>query len=134
MRMRRLAALLGAIGILLTGCGGGEGDDAPEVFRLGPTKTCLEQANVPIRIRGLDFVAETALGGGVFARFPGNHVTLAFGDTDEGARGIENRYRKQAAGSIQVDKVVMRNANVVMVWAGGPNASDLGVIERCLAP
>jgi hypothetical protein len=131
--MRRpMMVVFGALGMLLTGCGGDEGGDEPQLFRLGPTKACLEQLNVPIRTRGLDFVAETALGGGVFARFAGNHVTLAFGETEGGAQGIENRYREQAADSIQVDKVIMRKANVVMVWAGGPNASDLGVIERCL--
>ena len=124
----RVAAL--AATMLLAGCGGGE--DEPELFQLARTKSCLEDANIPVRTRNLDFVARNALGGGLHARFGGNHVTLAFGESDEGARDIEEAYRRFAGRTIVIEKVLRREGNVVMVWAGEPSAAELDAVRGCL--
>ena len=103
------------------------------MFRLAPTKACLEGANIPVRTRNLDFVARNALGGGMHARFAGNNVTLAFGESDGGARAIEEAYRRLRGRTIVIEEVLKRERNVVMVWAGGPSAAQLQAIEGCLS-
>ena len=118
-----------AAALLAGGCGG---EDEPELYRLGATKACLEQANIPVRTRNLDFVAANALGGGLHATFTGNHVTLAFGASEAGARGIERAYRRFAGKTIVVDEVLMREGNVVMVWGGGPSQAQLSAVTSCL--
>ncbi len=122
-------ALAAAAGLSLGGCGG---SDEPVFYRLAPTKSCLQKANVRVTTRGLDFIARNALGGGLHATFSGNQVTLAFGKTEEGARGIEIAYRRFAGKGIPIDKILMRDRNVVMVWTGGPSPSDLGTVTDCL--
>ena len=123
-----LVAILAAA-LVVGGCGG---EDEPELYRLGATKACLEQANIPVRTRNLDFVAANALGGGLHAKFAGNHVTLAFGASEEGARAIERAYRRFAGKTIVVEEVLMREGNVVMVWGGGPSQAQLSAITGCL--
>ena len=125
-----LAAVFGAAVVLVAACGG---EDEPRVFRLQPTKECLENSNIPVRTRNLDFVAQHALGGGLHARFAGNHVTLAFGENEVGARDLERAYRRLRGKTIVIDEVLKREGNVVMVWAGGPSAAHLGAIKACLA-
>jgi hypothetical protein len=119
-----VAAVVGA-----AGCGG---DDEPELYRLEPTRACLTSENVVVSQRDLDFVASTALGGGLRARLGRNEVVLAFAEDEEDGAAIEQAYRRFAGENIGLSDVLMRDRNVVLVWAGKPSEQDLDRITSCL--
>lgn len=129
LRTPLLAALASATCLAVPACGG----DAPAgPYELAPTRECLRAQNVVVSSTDLDFVASTALGGGLRARLAGNEVVLAFGENDEDGEAIEQAYRKFAGKNIGLQDVLMRERNVVLVWAGKPSADQLERVTGCL--
>ena len=129
MKKRVLAAL--AVTLIASGCGGAR---QPETYKLVPTKTCLEDANVRVSTRGVDFVASTALGGALNAKFRGNEVTLAFGDSPDAAERTERAYRRFAPDRLKpkIDDVLRRERNVVLLWAVSPSPEQQRTVVDCL--
>ena len=128
---RLFPGLVVGIGLLLAGCGGG-GADEPERYRLEPTRDCLEQAAARVHTDGLDFVASTALGGGLKAKLPENEVTVAFGSSRADAARTEQAYRQFAGAKIPIDHVLFRRLNVVMLWELPPSDQDRATVLNCL--
>jgi hypothetical protein len=122
------AAVLAALAAL-AGCGG---ESEPELFRLGPTRACLDGANIPVRVQRLDFVASTASGGALHALLPPNEVTLAFGASEAEAQRLGQAYRRFAGANIPVDDVLYRARNVVLLWVGKPGDFELERVTDCL--
>jgi hypothetical protein len=130
MMTRGVPALACAAALFASaGCGG---DDEPTVYRLMPTSACLRSANVPVTTRNLDFVATTALGGALRARFPSNQVVVAFGSSPNDGDAIERAYEQFAGRNIGLQDVLMREQNVVLVWAAKPSEQDLARVADCL--
>ena len=129
MSNRAVVALLAAL--VAAGCGG---EREPESYKLAPTKACLEDANVRVSTRAVDFVASTALGGALNAKFRHNEVTLAFGESGEDAERTESAYRTFAPKRLKrkIDDVLLRDRNVVLLWAVAPSQEQRETIEGCL--
>jgi hypothetical protein len=113
----------------LAGCGG---DEEPDAYRLAPTRDCLRSENVVVTTHDLDFVARTALGGGLRANLARNEVVLAFGSSRADARALERAYRRFGGKRVPLEDVLMRERNVVLVWAGKPSPEDLDRVTGCL--
>lgn len=130
---RALSAGLAAVALVAAGCGQKPGE-RPDHFDLAPTRACLQQQEgVRVTTQGLDFVASTALGGGMRVTLADNFVVMAFGETDEEAVRIEQAYRRFAGKRIPIDDVLKRDQNVVMVWNAPPSAEDEGRVSGCLS-
>lgn len=131
-RERRLrSGLVVGIGLLLAGCGGG-GANEPERYRLEPTRDCLEDAAADVTTGGLDFVASTALGGGLIVKLSENELTIAFGQGRGDAVRTEQAYRQFAGEKIPIDRLLFRRLNVVMLWELPPTDKDRATVLGCL--
>src|SRR5581483_9910262 len=62
-----------AAAVLLAGCGGSK------KYSLEKTRACLAKQQGLTVLKSTDFVASTALGGALTAKFPHNQVTISFG-------------------------------------------------------
>ncbi len=122
-----IALLAGALA--LGGCGR---EEEPRAYRLEPTRACLAETDVPVTTRNVDFVASTALGGALKAKFPENQVTIAFGRSGADAERTERAYRNFAPKKLKIDDVLRRDANVVLLWAVGPSERDAETVTDCL--
>jgi len=120
-----IAALLGA------GCGGGESE--PELYRLEPTRSCLEGAGLEVTTEELDFVASTATGGALRTDIAANHATVSFGETPEEAERTAEAYRNFAGPRIPIDHVLFRYENAVVVWGAPPSEEERTRVVSCLA-
>ena len=79
-----------------------------------------------------DFVPNTAGGGTFRVRFPGNQVTLAFGDDRDEAERIVRGYQRFAGKNIGLTDVLSAKRNAVILWALHPKDDHLATIEGCL--
>ena len=113
---------------LVAACGG----DADEHYKLEDTQACLRRERVPVSTKNVDFVASTAAGGALHAEFPKNEVTVAFGDSEEDAARTERAYRRFAPKRININDVLRRDRNVVLLWGVAPSPEDAETISRCL--
>jgi hypothetical protein len=119
--------------IVLSGCGG---EDRPDRGALEEEAACLENAGASVTVDEdqLDFVANTALGGAMKATVAGNVVTIAFGETQAGARRLERAYRRFAGEGVRrrLRKVLERRGTAVLLWTAPPVAGDRATVARCL--
>jgi hypothetical protein len=128
---RRRTSLLGLaffVAVLTAACGG----DERGLYALQPTRSCLEDADLRLTQRNVDFVASTALGGALRVRFRGNLLSLTFGNSEEEAERIERAYRRFAPRRFPIQDVLRREGNVVMLWGVSPTIDDLDTVLRCL--
>jgi hypothetical protein len=127
--VRRVAILLVvSLALVAGGCGSGS-----KTYSLAKTRECLEGKGV--RIGGSpDFVAETATGGAFVANFPGNYVTISFGDTVDDAVGTEKGYERAAFANVRegLADVLKREQNAVLLWHEHPVTSDVTTVQNCL--
>jgi hypothetical protein len=118
---------------VLSGCGG---EDRPDRGALEEEAACLENAGASVTVDEdqLDFVANTALGGAMKATVAGNVVTIAFGETQAGARRLERAYRRFAGEGVRrrLRKVLERRGTAVLLWTAPPVAGDRATVARCL--
>ena len=129
MSRKRIAAL-GLVVAMLGACGG---NDPPEHVSLGPTEACLEAAGVPVSRKDLDFVASTALGGGLRARPDANSVTIAFGESADDALRIEQAYQQFSGPDIPLHDLLSRDRNAVLLWEEPPSEEQRNLVTGCLA-
>lgn len=129
--MRRRLTLLGAVAVALavSACGGAP---EPKLYELEPTRSCLEESDLRVTDRGLDFVAKTALAGAMRVRFRDIRVTMTFGETEDEATRTEQAYRRFAPKRFPIDDVLRRDRNVVMLWQFSPKIEHLETMGRCL--
>jgi hypothetical protein len=127
---RRPCLFLGLIAAIasLSACGG----DEVSLYELGPTRSCLESADLQPTQRNLDFVASTALGGALRVRFAGNLLSLTFGRSPEEAERLERAYRRFAPRRFPIQDVLRRERNVVMLWGVSPTIDELETVTGCL--
>ncbi len=127
-RHRRALTALVAVGVL-AGCGG---DEAPDAYALEPTRACLEEADVPVTTRDLDFVASTALGGALIARPEGNRVVITFGGSASDAARTVRAYRTFAGERIPIADLLFQELNTVLLWETPPSEPQARLIGDCL--
>ncbi len=124
--MRLLPALL--LVVVLAACGG---SSKSTLYARAATKQCLEQRGVKTGGK-LDFVASTATGGAFRAKIGDNRVTIAFGETEEDARQIELAYRRFRSKKVNINSILARKGNVVLLWGFAPAERDLETVADCL--
>lgn len=114
--------------LAVVGCGGAKH------YALEATRTCLRQTNgVLVRPAPADdFVASTALGGAMNAKFARNQVTLAFGQDDAEADRLAKAYRRFHGKNVGIESALEELANVVLLWAVTPPPSYRGAVHACL--
>lgn len=129
MGPRRLTVLALTAALALASCGGGT-----DLYDRDATLACLRDADVPADTRQIDFIASTALAGALHAQFPGNEVTVSFGDSLEDAEQTERAYRRFAPASLgpRLEHVLKRDGNAVMRWGVAPSASHETTVRSCL--
>jgi hypothetical protein len=103
------------------------------MYSLAKTRECLREKGVDLRGTP-DFVALTATGGALVARFGGNYVTISFGDTVDDAIGTETGYRRAAFQNVRegLTDVLKREQNSVLLWHEHPAAADADTVQNCL--
>ena len=131
MLRRRGKTLIGVLASVLVvgGCGG-----RLPVYELEATKRCLEEQGLTVSTRNqdLDFVALTALGGGLRTKVDDKVLGMAFGETAEDGERIENAYRRFAPKGYPIQDVIRRDRNAVMLWALPPTPEEHGLVTGCL--
>ena len=125
-----LAGLVVAAALLAAGCGG---EPEPTVYRLEPTRACLEQTGLEPTTANVDFVASTATGGAVRAEIAANEVTISFGETDEEAQRTARAYENFAGPRIPIEHVLFREHNAVLVWGAPPTDEERTRVVSCLS-
>lgn len=118
--------------LLIAGAVAACGGDAGELYRLEPTRECLREADIRLKTGDVDVVASTALGGALHADLEGNEVTAAFGESLEDAAQIERAYRRFAGRGFDIDSVLRRDRNVVMLWGVSPSEDHEATVTGCL--
>lgn len=115
--------------LALAACGGGT-----QLYDRDATLVCLRSAGVRTDTRRIDLIASTALAGALHAAFPGNEVTVSFGDSLEDAEQTERAYLRFAPVRLRprLDHVLKRSRNAVMRWGVAPSAEDETAIRSCL--
>ena len=126
---RRLFVLAYATAVGLAGCGG---ERPPDEYLFDATLACLRQEVGRVSTTDVDFVASTALGGALNARFRQNEVTISFGESAADAARTERAYRNFAPKRLKIDDVLRRDSNVVMLWAVGPTEKQSETVSNCL--
>lgn len=84
------------------------------------------------RDAGERFRSQHGRGGTFRVRFPGNQVTLAFGDDRDEAERIVRGYQRFAGKNIGLTDVLSAKRNAVILWALHPKDDHLATIEGCL--
>jgi hypothetical protein len=121
-------AIVGIVVVFLTAACGGQW-----TFSADKTRACLESESA--RIGGpLDFVATTATGGAFVARLSDNTVTVSFGEKEADAADIAFAYQRFAFPNVRsnIQDVLQRYRNAVLLWRKHPVAADLALITGCL--
>jgi hypothetical protein len=127
MPRRPLWLLLGLAGIvLLAGCGGSK------KYSLDKTRACLSQQKGVTVVSSVDFVASTALGGALTAKFSHNQVTLSFGLDGNEAERLATAYRRFRGRNIGIEDVLRPDHNAVLLWQAHPSPEDEATIHGCL--
>lgn len=115
--------------VALAGCGGN-----PDTYSIGPTKQCLEKQGLKVSTRPteLDFVALTALGGGMRTKVSNKILSIALAEDEEDATRIASAYRRFAPKRYPIDHVLRQQGNAVMLWALPPTTSEHATVTGCL--
>jgi hypothetical protein len=116
-----------ALSLLAAGCGG------TKSYSLADTRACLaKEKGVRITNR-VDFIADTALGGGMLVKLPSrNRVTVSFGlDQDEADR-LAGGYRRFRGKNIGIEDVLRPDHNAVLLWKEHPSEEDISSVTGCL--
>jgi hypothetical protein len=132
--MRRVAHAFGlaVTVVVLAGtaaCAGGDSN-----YELRPTQECLREAGVAVDTTEIDVVARTTEGA-LHATFPGNEVTVSFGEDVEDAARAERAYRRFAPERLRprLDHVLKRRRNAVLIWGVAPTPTDETRVLNCLS-
>jgi hypothetical protein len=123
----RIALIVVFSMFLSAGCGGNS------LYTVAKTRTCL--ASEDARIGGkLDFVASTATGGALIATLSDNSVTIAFGAKESDAADIAIAYQRFAFPNVRanIQDVLERYRNAVLLWHAHPGNADLALVTGCL--
>mgnify|MGYP001175411809 CR=1 FL=1 len=82
----------------------------------------------------LDFVASTATGGAFVATHSDNSVTVVFGKKKSDAADIAIAYQRFAFPNVRnnIQDVLERYQNVVLLWHKHPANADLALVTGCL--
>jgi hypothetical protein len=126
--MVRILPLLLALMAVGAGCG----REQPVVFDEPASRQCVRANGLEPTTKGLDFVAESALGGAFRTKVGDKKVVVVFGLTDEDAERTELAYRNFAPKGYAVQDVLRRERNVVMLWSLPPTVTQHEKIHGCL--
>jgi hypothetical protein len=123
-------ALIAVLGVVfLAGCGGSS------LYTVGKTRSCLSSEAAHIgNITRFDFVASTATGGAFTATLSDNSVTISFGSRESDAADIATAYQRLAFSNVRnnIQHVLERYQNVVLLWHVHPANADLALVTGCL--
>jgi hypothetical protein len=122
-------AVIAVFGVVfLAGCG------STTLYKADKTRSCLTSEDATIQVPAGDFVATAATGGAFVARLSDNHVTIVFGQKETEASDIAAAYQHFAASNVRanIQDVLERYGNAVLLWHLHPNSADLALVTGCL--
>jgi hypothetical protein len=131
----KTAVLIGLVVVGLFACGGEGGGGRDGTFSRNASATCLRAAGAEVSTAqaDLDYVAETASAGGIYATVDGETVTIAFSRTENDAERLEAAYKAFAEGfEVPVDDILKREGNAVLMWDATPTDEQVSTVEGCL--
>jgi hypothetical protein len=128
----RTRVALPAVAVALLVLAACSGDDPAALYRLPPTKDCLQQSDLRLSQKPPDFVASTATGGALRVRFADIHLTLVFGEDEAEASRLDRAYRRFVQKGLPIDDVLKRDRNVVELWEFAPTIDHQDTLNRCL--
>lgn len=130
------AAVLIGVPLLVLGAAyaiAGDGD----LYSLTPTQSCLAGADgveVSARERDVaDVLANSATGGALRVRLPGNTLILSFGEDEQEAERRQRSYLRFAGGTIPVQDLLDRQQNAVILWESKPSDEQRELVDGCLS-
>ena len=99
--------------------------------RLKTVGACLQTEGSAVSTDGLDFVAQTALGGAIKATVQDNVVTVSDGGTLAGARAVTRGYHLLSR-DLPLARLLRAHGRFVMLWQHAPTGSQTRTVLRCL--
>jgi hypothetical protein len=126
--MRRILPLMLVVAFVGAACGREEAI----VYDEPASRQCLRENGLEPTTKGLDFVAESALGGAFRTKVGDKKVVVVFGLSDQDAERTELAYRNFAPKGYAVQDVLRRARNVVVLWSLPPTVTQHERIHGCL--
>lgn len=112
--------------VVAAGCG-----STSHTYTAAKTQKCLVEKGFKVS-HSVDFVASTATGGSFKTYFPGNDVTVVFGESESDGANLDDAYRRFRSQNVGIDDVLYQNGNAVMLWHFHPADADSATLESCL--
>jgi hypothetical protein len=115
---------------VVAGCGGGGTS-----YSLEDTVSCLRTDGVQVSTDDddLDYVAQDAGEGALYAEMEPNSVTVVFERTAGDAKNTEAAYKLFAgAFDTSVEDTLQRHGNAVVLWDKTPTEDEATQVEDCL--
>ena len=106
---------------------------APQVepsAKLRSVGVCLQSEGSLVSTDGLDFVAQTALGGAIKATVQDNVVTISDGGTPRGGIAIAEGYHRLAK-DLPLVQLLRRRGRFVLLWQHPPRPLQSRIVARC---
>ena len=115
--------------VLLAGCGGGGG----KTFDVDKSRACMVDRHFAVTDPPPDdLVAAAAEGGAYSVVYPGQRVTVSFGEDRKGAERIVRAYQRFNINKIALEDALKVRNNAVILFGAHPTDDDISKIEACL--
>ena len=99
--------------------------------KLRSVGVCLQSEGSLVSTDGLDFVAQTALGGAIKATVQDNVVTVSDGGTPRGGLGIAEGYHRLAE-DLPLAQLLRQRGRFVLLWQHPPRPLQSRIVARCV--
>jgi hypothetical protein len=99
--------------------------------KLKSVGVCLQGEGSLVSTDGLDFVAQTALGGAIKATVQDNVVTVSDGGTPRGARAIDHGYHLLSR-DLPLAQLLFQHGRFVLLWQRPPTPLQRRIVDRCV--
>ena len=99
--------------------------------KLKSVGACLQGEGSLVSTDGLDFVAQTALGGAIKATVQDNVVTVSDGGAPRGARAIDHGYHLLSR-DLPLAQLLFQRGRFVLLWQRPPTPLQRRIVARCV--
>jgi hypothetical protein len=115
--------------VVIAGCGGGGG----KTYDADTSRACMVERHFAVTDPPPDdLVAGAAEGGAYSVIYPGQKVTVSFGNDRKGAERIVRAYQRFGSKNISLEDALKVRNNAVILFGAHPTDDDVSKIEACL--